>query len=182
VPTFLNIEPVKAALRPLCALALGAAVLAGDSGAATPAPGVPAASELGRDGRTALQSGLPIVILFSLPGCSYCETVRRNYLLPLAREGARSQRPLVREADLSSATPLHGFGNEVSSGKALAANYRIRVAPTVVVVDGRGTLLAPPLEGGDVSGMYGAYLDSLLTTARRALADASAESSKRITQ
>lgn len=123
---------------------------------------------------------MPIVILFSLPGCSYCETVRRNYLIPLAREGASSKRPLVRETDLSSVAPLHGFGNEASSGKALAANYKIRVAPTVIVVDGRGNLLAPPLEGGDVSGMYGAFLDNLLATARSMLANTPAESLKRI--
>lgn len=129
-----------------------------------------------------MQSGVPIVILFSLPGCSYCEAVRRNYLLPLSREGSSSQRPLVRETDLSSATPLRGFGMEASSGKALAANYKIRVAPTVIVVDGRGTLLAPLLEGGDVSGMYGAYLDNLLATARTALANTSAEPTKRIRQ
>lgn len=184
MPIFLNIKPGDAALRPLriVALALAAALAVGAVGAATPVSSLPTASELGRDGRTALQSGVPIVILFSLPGCSYCETVRRNYLLALAREGTGSQRPLVREADLSSVAPLRGFAWEASSGKALAAGYKIRVAPTVIVVDGRGTLLAPPLEGGDVSGMYGAYLDNLLATARSALADTPAQPSTRIRQ
>jgi hypothetical protein len=179
VPISLNIN---AALRPLRIVALAAAVLAVGVSAATPGTILPAAWELSRDGQTAMQSGVPIVILFSLPGCSYCETVRRNYLLPLSREGSGSQRPLVREADLSSVTPLRGFGNEASSGKTLAANYKIRVAPTVIVVDGRGALLAPLLEGGDVSGMYGAYLDNLLATARSALANTPAEPTKRIRQ
>ena len=163
-------------------MALAAAVLAEDVGAARPVSSLPAASELGRDGRLAIQRGVPIVILFSLPGCSYCETVRRNYLLPLMREGAGSQRPLVRETDLSSVAPLRGFGKGASSGKALAANYKIRVAPTVIVVDGRGALLAPPLEGGDISGMYGAYLDNVLATARSALANTPAQPSTRIRQ
>ena len=182
MPIFRNIKPVDAALRPLrnVALALAAALAAGAVGAATPVPSLPTASELGRDGRTAIQSGVPIVILFSLPGCSYCETVRRNYLLPLAREGTSSQRPLVREADMSSAASLRGFAQEASSGKALAAGYNIRVAPTVMVVDGRGALLAPPLEGGDVSGMYGAYLDNVLATACSALANPPAQLSTRI--
>lgn len=175
-------EPGKAALRALRIVALAAAALAAEAGAATPPASLPAVSELSRDGRLAMQRRVPVVILFSLPGCTYCETVRRNYLLPLAREGARSRRPLVREADMSSVAPLRGFGKEGSSGKALAAHYKIRVAPTVIVVDGRGTLLAPVIEGGDVSGMYGAYLDNALATARSALGKRAAQSSKGIKQ
>lgn len=153
-------------------------MLAGDAGAETPAAKLPAASELSRDGRLAIQRGVPVVILFSLPSCSYCETVRRNYLIPLAREGTAPQRSLVREADMSSIAPLRGFRQEPSSGKALAAVYKIRVAPSVIVVDGRGKLLAPVLEGGDVSGMYGAYLDNALAAARSVLASPAPQSSK----
>lgn len=155
-------------------------MLAGAAGAAPAPASLPAASKLGLDGHLATQRGVPVVILFSLPGCSYCETVRRNYLIPLAREGTAQQRPLVREADMSSMAPLRGFRQEASSGKALAAAYNIRVAPSVVVLDGRGKLLAPVLEGGDVAGMYGAYLDNALAAARGALAGAAAQSSKGI--
>ena len=147
------------------------AACAAGSGAAAQHTGLPAAQDLAKDGRDADLRRVPVVILFSLPDCSYCETVRRNYLLPLAREGEPGRRPIVRETDLASAAPLQGFDQKASSGKALAARYRIQVAPSVAVVDGRGKLLAPVLEGGDVSGMYGAYLDDTLADARRALAE-----------
>lgn len=146
------------------------AACAASGGAAAQHTGLPAANDLAADGRDAARRRVPVVILFSLPDCSYCETVRRNYLLPLSREGAPQGRPVVREAGLASATPLRGFDRQPGNGKALAARYGIRVAPSVAVLDGHGKLLVPVIEGGDVAGMYGAYLDEALAGARRALA------------
>ncbi len=151
--------------------ALACTVLLGAVHAEPARSTLPAADDLAGDGRTALQRGAPLVILFSLPGCAYCEVVRRHYLVPLANEGPVAERPLVREVELSSAAPLRGFDGEAASGSALGKRYGIRVAPSVLVLDGRGRQLAPVLEGGDVAGMYGAYLDDMLATARRALAE-----------
>lgn len=95
--------------------------------------------------------------------------VRRNYLVPLAQEGDARSRPLVRELELTATAPLRGFGNESTSGTTLAERYRVKVAPTVVILDSAGKLAAAPLVGGDVAGMYGAYLDAALTEARAAL-------------
>lgn len=162
--------------------ALGIALLAAcalGTGAAAQHAALPAASDLAADGRDADLRGVPVVILFSLPDCSYCETVRRNYLLPLSREGKAATRPVIREAGLASSAPLRGFDRQAGSGKALAARYGIRVAPSVAVLDGRGKLLVPVLEGGDVAGMYGAYLDDALAGARRALAPSSTSSKRR---
>jgi thioredoxin-related protein len=140
--------------------------------AQTPEAALPAVDNLARDGKMALQRGVPLVILFSLPGCSWCETVRRNYLLPLSRDSKAGQRPLVREVDMSSSAPLRGIDGEAGSGSGLAKQYGIRVAPSVLLIDGRGRRLAPVLEGGDVTGMYGAYLEDRLANARRALDEA----------
>jgi hypothetical protein len=67
---------------------------------------------------------------------------------------------------------LAGFQGERTSAKVLAARYGLRVAPAVVMLDREGRLLAPPLLGGDVAGMYGAYLDRTLDEARAKLAGA----------
>ena len=36
----------------------------------------------------AANPGVVFVVLFSLPGCHYCEEVRNHYLAPLARDAA----------------------------------------------------------------------------------------------
>lgn len=128
------------------------------------------ARDLRADGAEAAARGMPVVLLFSLPDCGYCLVVRRNYLLPLQRDLPPARRPVVREVQLDDTAPLRGFDGAPTSGKALAARYRARFAPTVVLVDASGALLAAPIVGGDTTGLYGGYLDNALAEAVRRLA------------
>lgn len=161
---------------PLAWRAAAAALALSIAGAACAAAAVPervhlpAPDDLGADGALAEKRGKPLLLLFSLPGCAYCDVVRRNYLLPLTRDGHAQERPVVRELEIGATASLIGFGKARTSGSALAAHYKVRVAPTVLLLDAAGKLLAPPLIGGDVSGMYGAYLDGALDEAQRNMA------------
>jgi thioredoxin-related protein len=143
-----------------------AAILAaaGADGATLAAP-----IDLHADGAVAAARGRPLIVLFSLPDCHYCEVVRRNYLAPLAALPHEAQRPVVRELELTATAPIAGFRGDKTSGAALASKYGVRFAPTVVMLDRDGVLLAPPLVGGDVAGMYGAYLDRALGEAQAKL-------------
>jgi thioredoxin-related protein len=120
-------------------------------------------------GHVAASRGKPVVLLFSIPDCQYCLVVRRNYLAPLTRAPQEAERLVVREVELNGDLPMTGFGGEKTSGSELARQYGVYVAPTVVVLDRAGKLLAPPLMGGDVAGMYSAYLDRTLDEAQAKL-------------
>ena len=50
----------------------------------------------------------------------------------------------------------------------------VGVAVIVLFVDARGKLLAEPIVGGDVSGLYGGYLDNAFSEARKKLSAAAA--------
>lgn len=143
--------------------------------AAVPAPALlpgslQSASNLQADARLAAQLRRPIIILFSLPGCHFCDEVRRNYLLPLVRDAVPAQRPIVREIVVTGTQPLIGFGGESSDEQAVAKAYRIGVTPTVLMLDAAGKLLVPALRGGDTSGLYGGYLDGALQEAGQKMA------------
>ncbi len=157
----------------LAACAVLAAGAVADDGALLAAP-----TDLRADGMLAASRGKPIIVLFSLPGCQYCEVVRRNYLAPMARLPHEADRPVVRELELTGTVALPGFRGDKTSGSALANQYGVRVAPTVVMLDRGGNLLAPPLVGGDVAGMYGAYLDRALDEARAKLSAAGPKRAK----
>lgn len=144
-----------------------AACLLVTGGAARAADALAPLADLHADGLQAQREHKPLVLMFSLPGCDYCEVVRRNYLLPLTRDKAGAA--LVREAELTGEQALIGFDGKPTTPRQLAARYHVRVAPTVVLVDGQGRLLTAPLAGGDISGMYGAYLDNAFGEARRKL-------------
>lgn len=164
------LRPARHALRALIALAMCGAFSGSAEAAANPALAV--ALDLRADGALAATRGTPLVVLFSLPECQYCAVVRRNYLVPLTHAPREADRLVVREVALTGTAPLAGFHGEKTSGSSLAARYGLRAAPAVVMLDREGKLLAPPLLGGDIAGMYGAYLDRALDEARAKLAGA----------
>jgi thioredoxin-related protein len=149
---------------PLVALLL--AVWAG-AHAAQPAA-LPEPMNLHADGIQSAQHRKPVVILFSLPGCAYCEVVRKNYLVPLLKESA-ALRPIIREVDISANKRFADFRQKQVSHRELADRYGVRVAPTVIFIDSAGNLLTEPIIGGDTAGLYGGYLDNAFAEATRKL-------------
>ncbi|HJV83770.1 thioredoxin [Noviherbaspirillum sp.] len=143
------------------------AATASDASAELPAP-----TDLSQDGRVAKLRAKPVVILFSLPGCSFCNVVRHNYLAPLLRDLPEQQRPVIREVQVNGHGTLIGFHQERISQRALASSYGIRFAPTVLMLDADGRLLTAPIVGGDTVGLYGGYLDNAFAEAARKLAQA----------
>lgn len=151
----------SAAVRRLAGLMLAcAAPLA----IATPAH-LPAATDLAAHSADAARRGEPLVVLVSLPGCGYCETVRKSYLGPQAADG----RIAVRELDMTADTPLRDADGTMTTAKAWARAHQVRVAPTVLFLDGRGRQAAAPLRGLQPD-FYGAYLEQALDQARAAVA------------
>lgn len=123
---------------------------------------LPVPQNLQREAAQAHSERKPFLLMFSLPGCSYCKVVRRNYLMPLLRDAAPADRPVIREVQITSRESLTGFDGKPTTQSALATRYGVQVAPTVIVVNAEGELLADPIVGGDNNGFYSAYLDRAL--------------------
>lgn len=123
----------------------------------------------------------PIVALFSLEGCAYCEALRRDQLRHLARE-AEARGVLVAEFDITDETRFRDAAprraavpdpaapsawSEAGSPAALARAMGIRLAPTLVFLGPQGEL-APRLVGYASPDFFGAYLDERIEQALRA--------------
>ena len=115
------------------------------------------------------QKRKPLVLLLTIPHCPYCEEVRVNYLIPLIRDGAPADQPIIREVDITSDSPMKGFAGEELTQRTLAERYKVKVTPTVLILDKEGNLLAEPLVGSGMAGFYGAYLDKAFSQAEQAL-------------
>lgn len=139
-------------------------------GAACAAPTtLVAPSDLSLDVQQSRQKNQPLIVLFSLPDCSYCKEVRENYLAPLVRDVPPNEQAVIREVSIVSHASLKGFNGESLTHSQLATQYKIRIAPTVVMLGKDGVLLAKPLVGAGMAGFYGAYLDNALAAARHTL-------------
>ncbi len=128
---------------------------------------LPVPQNLQREAAQAQSERKAFLLMFSLPGCSYCKVVRRNYLMPLLRDAAPADRPVIREVQITSRESLTGFDGKSTTQSALATRYGVQVAPTVIVVNAEGELLADPIVGGDTNGFYSAYLDRALEAAAK---------------
>ena len=105
-------------------------------------------------------------MLISLPGCVYCELVRRNYLLP-ARRDSDLQAWQLDVTDKT--TPLIGFDDKPTTAALQAKAWKATFTPTVLFIGSQGQELAERLVGIAVPDFYGAYLEQRLATARKAL-------------
>ena len=102
----------------------------------------------------AVARGDPLVLLVSLPGCPFCEEVRRNYLLPMHADGLPAWRITVDD----KLQRVLDFNGRASSGAALVAQWKVQVTQTVLFFVAKGTEIACFLEGIPAD-FYGTYLD-----------------------
>ena len=142
-----------------CGLLLPTLALAKDT--ALPVPvSLPGAAQ------TAAAKKEPLVLLVSLPGCPYCEVVRRNYLLPGRRDdGLHAWQLNITDRT----TPLVGFNGKATTAAEQIAAWKAGFTPTVLFLGPAGQELAERLVGLGSPDFYGAYLDERLATARKAV-------------
>ena len=109
--------------------------------------------------------GQPLVLLITLPGCVYCELVRRSYLMPLLPEIGLQAWQL----DVSNRrAPLIDFDGKPTTAALQAKAWKATFTPTVLFFGSQGRELAERLVGIAVPDFYGAYLEQRLATARKA--------------
>lgn len=152
-------------------VAVGAFALAAATATAEPGPSgqLALATNLRADGQEARGRKAPVVILFSLPGCPYCEIVRRSHLLPMLRD-PKAAPVIVRQIDVDSDQAVVGFDGKATTHAAIARAHDVRAVPVVAFWDGDGRPLADPLRGMLLPDFYSAYLDSAIESARARLA------------
>lgn len=111
---------------------------------------------------------VPLLVLFSTPGCPYCIEVRRNYLAPRVAEQAALPAPtvLIREVDITSRVVLLDAQGRKTTQAEFAAQFGVRVVPVVALFGERAQLLGDPLVGIDRSGFYDAYLSRAIEAAQ----------------
>lgn len=147
-----------------CALLAGLASTGAMAAPATPAH-LPPVTDFGAQSAAAASKGEPLVVLVSLPDCTYCEAVRRNYLGPQVAAGEIA----AREIDMTADTPIRDVDGTMTTAKRWAQAHNISVAPTVLFLDRHGRNLAKPLRGMQPD-FYGAYLEQAIDEARAKVA------------
>lgn len=120
---------------------------------------VPHTTNLYADGQLARERNLPLLILFSMDECTYCEIVREQFLEPMLRSGDYTDKVIMRMVKVDEYAPIRDFDGQRREPAAISRRYRASLTPTVIFVDHRGHELAPRLLGVTNVYYYGGDLD-----------------------
>jgi thioredoxin-related protein len=132
------------------------------AGAAGAADGLVHAKDFQADARTAAKRRVPIMVVFTTPGCSYCERVKREYLVPMHQDPAYRNRVIFREVTMGATTPLTGFDGAPTTEGAFAAGHKVFMVPTVMVFDTHGVATSEAIVGLLIPDFYFGYLEAAI--------------------
>lgn len=123
---------------------------------------LPAATDLRAAAVQAAQQGGPLVIIYSRRDCKYCETVKRDYLKPLADLPRYRDKLVIRQINQDSDLPLRDFQGETTTHARLAAREKIKLVPVVAFYGPNGQRLADPIVGARLPDFYQSYLETAI--------------------
>jgi hypothetical protein len=132
------------------------------------AQGLAPASDLAADAVRARALHAPLLLLFTEPGCDWCERARREYLVPMQNDAAYQGRVLIREIDTTSGAALVDFAGHATTQREYAALFHVRKVPVVALLGPEGQLLGEPMVGM-APDFYQSYLDDAIDRGRRQL-------------
>lgn len=112
---------------------------------------------------------VPVIVLFSTPGCPYCREARQNYLVPRQAEQQQRRVPdyLLKEVDITSRRPIGALDGRALTESQFADRFDVRVVPVLMAFDANWRPLGEPLVGIDRAGFYESYVERLIAEARR---------------
>lgn len=137
------------------------------SGTAGAASGLVQAKNFQTDARAAAKRQVPILVVFTSPGCSYCDRVKREYLVPMHKDPAYRSRVIIREVTMGAPTPLTGFDGASTTEGAFAAAHKVFMVPTVMVFDTHGVATSEPIVGLLIADYYFGYLEAAIDEGKR---------------
>jgi thioredoxin-related protein len=110
---------------------------------------LPKAENFQTDAQLAVADKKPIVVFFTLPNCSYCRIVRYDYLLPLLKQRAGKDAPIIREISVTGQELVTSFDGRRLTEAALADRYKVQMTPTLMFINNEGEILTESILGGD---------------------------------
>lgn len=129
------------------------------------------ASDLRSEVGLASKQGGPLVIIYSRRDCKYCETVKRDYLKPLANNPRYRDRVVIRQINQDSDAILIDFQGNPTTHARFTASEKIKLVPVVAFYGPNGLTWAEPIVGARLPDFYQSYLEDSLDRAIGALHD-----------
>lgn len=124
---------------------------------------LPHAKSFKADSQLAVSKKIPILVLFTTPGCHFCHEVKSVYLEPMLNDPLYKNKVIMREVEVGSQNPLALFNGERSTEGAFAAGSKVFMAPTIKLFNANGDEVTEPIVGLLTPDFFFGYIDSAIT-------------------
>ena len=121
---------------------------------------VPMVKNFAAESREAVKRRVPVLVVFTAPGCGYCKRVIEDYLIPMQKDATSRGRVVIRRVELGNTGKLIGFDGKETSHMEFASEHSVFLAPTVMFFDAQGNALTRPIVGLLSPDFYGGYLEA----------------------
>ena len=126
-------------------------------------------SNLQQDAELAQQTNRPILVMFSIEDCPYCEFVREEHLKPMLRNAKYKSQIIIRELHTDVTDSVIDFNGRRIDAEKLADRYKVRLNPTVVFLGAKGRELSKRLVGVSSVDFYGGFMDRAIEESNQRL-------------
>lgn len=116
-------------------------------------------TDLQKLGQEALERNIPIVMMLSAEGCSWCIKLEEEHFKPMLRSGDYEGKALIRQFKIDDMLNVRDFDGKMISPDEINTRYSVFVTPTVIYLDGHGSELATKMVGLSTGHYYGSYVD-----------------------
>ena len=130
---------------------------------------LPVAVDLAQEAAQAVRSGQPLIVIYSRQDCKYCETVRRDYLKPLAADPKYHNKVVIRQINQDGDQALIDFKGGATKHARFAASEKVKLVPVVAFYGPDGRQLADPIVGARLPDFYLSYLEEAIEQSGKAL-------------
>lgn len=120
---------------------------------------LPIISDLSKEARLAREKQIPILILFSAPGCAYCRRVREEILIPTTFNADYDDKVILLEVESGHQDKIIDFDGRTITSADFIFKHKVGFAPTVKFFDAKGREVADPIIGLVTVDYYGGFMD-----------------------
>jgi len=129
---------------------------------------LPVAKNFLVDAQKVWKQKIPILIMFSIPDCPYCEKIKEDVISPMAEMKEYQKKIIIRHINAQSFDEFNNFYNEEITHNEFAFKYAINFFPTVVLVDNYGSTLGKII-GVPSEELYWTDLDEVIEKSTKKL-------------
>ncbi len=129
---------------------------------------LPPAKNFFTDAKQVWDKHTPILIMFSIPDCEYCKTVKREVIGPMSEMSEYKNKIIIRHIDANSFETIHNFYNQKISNNQFTSQFEVDFFPTVLLVNQYGDILEKMI-GVINEDYYWTDLDKLIDSATNKL-------------